>query len=134
MSNSGLEKTLVAAINLLEQGKSVEAETMFRTITHQYPELEVGHFFLAASLVDQNLFAEAESPARVAVRLNPTEAGNIMLLGRCLMRQNKLVEAESCFRKGSEMEPDNRQYYEEWTVITQLEPFRSRLAEQRLGR
>jgi len=131
MSNSAAESALLAGLKLLDQDQLVEAQNQFLTATQLDPKMALAHFFLGVSLFNQNRFAESEVALRFAVRLAPRDAGSLMMLGRSLMRQNKLVEAEACFKKGSEMEPNELQYYEEWRLLTQYEPFRTRLAEQR---
>jgi Flp pilus assembly protein TadD len=134
MSNSAAESALEVGLKLLDQDRLVDAQKQFLAATQLAPNMAIAHYFLGFSFFNQNRFAEAEVPLRFAVQLDPRDAENLMMLGRSLMRQNKLVEAEACFKKGSELDPNERQYHEEWRLLTQYEPFRTRLTEQRNGK
>lgn len=131
MANNETEQILKEGLRYLEAEQLDKAEQSISRVVALDPNRAIHHYFLAACLFKQKRFADAENAARNAVRLDAKDPENIMFLGRTLLHQDKLDEAEKCFKQGSMMDPHNQQYYDEWHLVTQYEPFKSRLAAQR---
>jgi len=131
MANNETEQIFIEGLRYLEAKQLDKAEQFISRVVSLDPNRAINHYFLAACLFEQGRFGDAEKAARNAVRLDAKDPENIMFLGRTLLRQDKLDEAEKCFKQGSMMDPHNQQYYSEWQLVTQCEPFMSRLAAQR---
>lgn len=109
----GLPKDQLDAIaalgfRLYEQGKTRDAETIFRGLTTMDPKNPYGYAGLGAIALRDDKLVEAVNHLTRATELNPKDPTVYSNLGEALLRQAKFDQAAAAFDKALKLDPQER--------------------------
>ncbi len=96
-----------AALVLIQQGKSVEAESVLRALSRRHPGEPDIQLNLGNVLLELGRSAEAEAVLRAALKLAPEDAQILQSLGSALHRQFRFEEACASYRACMRLEPQS---------------------------
>ncbi|MGH9720746.1 MAG: tetratricopeptide repeat protein [Bryobacteraceae bacterium] len=94
--------------NFYQQGKSREAETLFRGLVAIQPNLYYGFAGLGAIALAEERFDEARLCLSLAEALEARDASVHANLGEVLLRQGKFDEAAAQFQRALDLDPGQR--------------------------
>lgn len=109
----GLPKDQLDAIaalgfRLYEQGKTRDAETIFRGLTAVDPKNHYGYAGLGAIALRDEKLDQAVAYLTHATELNPKDPTVFSNLGEALLRQAKFDQAAAAFEKALKLDPQER--------------------------
>lgn len=93
-------------INLCNQGRNAEAESIARTLTTTYPEHGFGWKALGVLLRRKGSLETAQKAMREATRLLPDDADAHYNLGNIYQQQGHFAEAETSYKRALDLAPD----------------------------
>jgi len=105
------QQQLTSFIELFNQKRYVEAETIAKAVAEQAPESPLGWKALGAALSQQNKPSEALPYIVKAVNLWPTDIECLNILGVTLRKLNRLADAQKIYLRMIELKPDYMDAY-----------------------
>ncbi|HKS38065.1 MAG TPA: tetratricopeptide repeat protein [Verrucomicrobiae bacterium] len=94
-------------LDLLSQGRLVEAERHFRAALQARPDFGLAHYRLGLLFRQQNRLTEARAEFETALRLDPDDSKAHGNLGFIFLQQGELRSAQSHFESALALNPDD---------------------------
>ncbi len=101
-----MQTIIEKAISAHENGKLEEAETLYRNILKENPNLDNVHNNLGLILLSFGKYEEAELSLKKAININPNSANTLNNLGVVMKNLNRLNEAEINLKKAIKINPN----------------------------
>ena len=97
------------ALKLYEQGRSVEAVSIYQPIAARHPDNANDHFNLASLLLATEAFEEVLEASSVVIRLAPGHGPAYGVRGIACRELGRFEDAVTCFRRTVELDADDPQ-------------------------
>jgi tetratricopeptide (TPR) repeat protein len=106
-SDSEATRLMQSGASAIHQGKTADAEALFRQATQVAPRLPDAYLGLGMSELREGKVDEAQSAFTKALELNPAVPGAHMFLGIAQYQMNKLDAATASLKQEIAQQPDN---------------------------
>jgi len=104
--NKEIEQILLQGLNLMQTGKTAEAESVFKTIIQSYPDTAEAHQLLGLIYAAQEDFTKAQECFKEAVRIDPNNATYNSNYANTLQDTWKIEESLPYYQKAIDLKPD----------------------------
>ena len=103
-----MQTIIEKAISAHQNGKLEEAETLYRNILKENPNLDNVHNNLGLILLSFGKYEEAELSLKKAININPNSANTLNNLGIIFKLLGEHQKAKDCHEKAIEIDPLNK--------------------------
>jgi len=104
--NKEIEQILLQGLNLMQTGKTADAESVFKTVIQSHPDTAEAHQLLGLIYAGREDYERAQHCFKEAVRIDPNNAAYNSNYGNSLQDTWKIEESLPYYQKAIELKPD----------------------------